>query len=81
MTDLAIGVDVSKDTLDVHLHPAGDHSQFANTPKGFKAILKWPVARLVFKATGPYHRALERAMGGGRPTTVQGQSAPSQAFR
>lgn len=67
MTETTIGVDVSKDTLDVHLHPAGDHRQFENTPKGFRAILKWigdqPVARLVFEATGPYHRAFERAMG------------------
>jgi transposase len=67
MTDITIGIDVSKDTLDVHLHPAGDHRQFENTPKGFRAILRWiagrPVARLVFEATGPYHRAFERAMG------------------
>ena len=67
VTEITIGVDVSKDTLDVHLHPAGDHRQFENTPKGLRAILKWiagkPVARLVFEATGPYHRAFERAMG------------------
>jgi transposase len=67
MTETTIGIDVSKDTLDVHLHPAGDHRQFENTPKGFRAILKWiagrPVSRLVFEATGPYHRAFERAMG------------------
>jgi transposase len=67
MTEITIGVDVSKDTLDVHLHPAGDHHQFENTSKGFRAILKWiagrPVARVVFEATGPYHRAFERAMG------------------
>lgn len=67
MTEITIGVDVSKDTLDVHLHPAGDHRQFENTPKGLRAILKWiagkPVARLVFEATGPDHRAFERAMG------------------
>jgi len=67
MTETTIGIDVSKDTLDVHLHPAGDHRQFENTPKGFRAILGWiagrPVARLVFEATGPYHRAFERAMG------------------
>ena len=67
MTETTIGVDVSKDTLDVHLHPAGDHRQFENTPKGFRAILKWiagrPASRLVFEATGPYHRAFERAMG------------------
>ena len=67
MTEITIGVDVSTDTLDVHLHPAGDHRRFDNTPKGFRAILRWiagtPVARLVFEATGPYHRAFERAMG------------------
>lgn len=67
MTDVTIGVDVSKDTLDVHIHPAGDHRRFPNDPKGFKSILRWiadrPVTRLVFEATGPYHRAFERAMG------------------
>lgn len=67
MTDITIGIDVSKDTLDAHLHPAGDHRQFENTPKGFRAILKWiagrTVSRLVYEATGPYHRAFERAMG------------------
>jgi transposase len=45
----------------------GAHRRFANTPEGFRAILEWiagrPVARLVFEATGPYHRAFERAMG------------------
>jgi len=67
MIKLTIGVDVSKDTLDVHLHPAGDHRQLSNDPRGFRSIVRWiaarPVARLVFEATGPYHRAFERAMG------------------
>tara|TARA_R110002050_G_C8814989_1_gene503951 strand:- start:19 stop:957 length:939 start_codon:yes stop_codon:yes gene_type:complete len=67
MTDITIGVDVSKDTLDVHVHPDGDHCQFSNDQKGFKAILRWlaarPVVRLVFEATGAYLRAFERAMG------------------
>jgi transposase len=67
MTDITIGVDVSKDTLDIHVHPDGDHCQFSNDAKGFRAILRWlatrPVVRLVFEATGPYHRAFERAMG------------------
>jgi len=67
MTDITIGVDVSKDTLDICIHPDGDHRQFPNDPKGFKAILRWfggrPITRLVFEATGPYHRAFERAMG------------------
>lgn len=67
MTDITIGVDVSKDTLDICIHPDGDHRQFPNAPKGFKAILRWfggrPITRLVFEATGPYHRAFERAIG------------------
>jgi transposase len=67
MIETTIGVDVSKDTLDVHLHPAGEHRRFPNDPKGFRAILKWiagrPVVRLVYEATGPYHRAFEQAMG------------------
>jgi transposase len=67
MTETTIGVDVSKDTLDVYLHPDGSHRQFTNNVAGFRAILAWigarPVARLVFEATGAYHRAFERAMG------------------
>jgi transposase len=64
---ITIGVDVSKDTLDVHLHPTGDDRRFGNDASGFKALIKWigsrPVQRLVFEATGAYHRAFEQAMG------------------
>jgi transposase len=67
MTLITIGVDVSKDTLDVHLHPDGLHRQFTNDAAGYRAVLGWvagrPVARLVFEASGAYHRAFERAMG------------------
>lgn len=67
MTEITIGVDVSKATLDVHLHPDGLHRQFTNDTAGFRAILDWiagrPVARLVFEASGAYHRAFEQAMG------------------
>lgn len=66
MTEITIGVDVSKDMLDIHLHPIGEDRQFTNDTKGFKALLKWlegrPVARLVFEATGRYHRAFETIM-------------------
>lgn len=67
MTEITIGVDVSKEMLDIHLHPAGEDRRFSNDTKGFRVMLKWlagrPVARLVFEATGPYHRAFETAMG------------------
>lgn len=66
MIQSTIGVDISKDTLDVHRHPAGDHRQFSNDTTGFKALIKWlgkdAVCRIVFEATGAYHRAFEQAL-------------------
>jgi transposase len=61
-----IGIDISKATLDAHAHPAGIDRQFANSPAGHKALVKWlggwPVERLAYEATGTYHRALEQAL-------------------
>jgi transposase len=61
-----IGVDISKDFLDVALYPAGDAVRFANDAKGLRALIKWlaprQVARIVFEATGAYHRLLERTL-------------------
>lgn len=36
-----VGVDVSKLTIDVHLHVNNRHCQFGNNRKGFKAMLKF----------------------------------------
>jgi transposase len=61
------GVDISKDTLDVHLHPAGAVQRFTNAPEGFATLIAWlggfAVDRVVFEPTGPYHRAFERRLG------------------
>jgi len=65
MTEITIGVDVSKDFLDAHRHPDGDGRRFANTTAGHKALIGWigkTVERIVFEPTGPYHGALERAL-------------------
>lgn len=66
MIKTTIGVDVSKDTLDVHRHPAGDHRRFSNDAKGLRALIKWigpdPVERIVFEATGAYHRNFEHTL-------------------
>lgn len=47
--------------------PNGTHRQVANTTAGFRALLKWvderDITRLVFEATGAYHRAFEQTMG------------------
>ena len=39
--DDVIGIDVSKLTIDAHIHHRALHRVFSNTPKGFKALLVW----------------------------------------
>lgn len=69
MTDMipqTVGVDISKDTLDVHVFPAGLTRRLANTAKGFAGLIAWlkdfSVTRIVFEPTGTYHRAFERRL-------------------
>jgi transposase len=67
MTPSTIGIDISKDHLDVHRLSDGARARFANDKTGHKALIKWlskvPVARVVYEPTGPYHRGLEHALG------------------
>jgi transposase len=67
MTQTTIGIDISKDHLDAFILPDKLERRFGNGPSGFKALIAWigdrPVERIVYEATGPYHRALERALG------------------
>ncbi len=62
----SVGVDICKDTLDVHLHPAGAARRFANTRTGRCKLIAWlaefTIARIVFEPTGPYHHAFERQL-------------------
>jgi transposase len=65
MIEITIGVDVSKEALDVYCHPGGDERRFDNNAAGHKALIAWigsKATRIVFEPTGPYHRALERAL-------------------
>jgi transposase len=39
--DDVIGIDVSKLTIDAHMHRRSLHRVFSNTPKGFKALMLW----------------------------------------
>ncbi len=62
-----VGVDISKLTLDVYLHPQATARQFPNTTAGITALLAWLgqtiVHRIIFEPTGAYHHCLERQLG------------------
>jgi|TARA_B100000809_G_scaffold254535_1_gene291852 transposase len=61
------GIDVSKATLDVYLHPEGSHRQFKNHKTGWRALRGWLNAAhpdgVVYEATGTYHKGIERYLG------------------
>lgn len=62
MTATTIGIDISKDHLDAHRLPGGEHARFGNTPSGHKALLRWigPIpTRVGHEPAGPHHRKLE----------------------
>jgi transposase len=68
---MTVGIDISKDWLDVGLHPAvrggGSGMRFPNDAPGHAALIAWvgrlgDPARIVFEATGAYHRALALAL-------------------
>lgn len=66
MTELTIGVDISKDHLDAACFTSGRQARFANDAAGLKALRQWigpvrRVARIVYEATGRYHARLEQA--------------------
>lgn len=71
MTSDSIGVDISKDHLDVHRLSDGAVARFPNTSVGFRALAAWlsaeEVERVVYEPTGPYHAAFERAFAGRLP--------------
>lgn len=60
------GVDIAKGHLDVHPHPSGAARRVTNDEAGHKALLAWLkgviVGKVVFEATGAYHRSFERAL-------------------
>lgn len=64
--DDTIGIDISKDTLDVHRLSDGKYARFGNDASGLRALCRWigkGAVRVVYEATGRYHRDLERELG------------------
>jgi transposase len=62
----SVGVDISKDALDVAIHPGGESFRITNNPEGHRALIKrlkgFDIARIVFEATGAYHRLLQQTL-------------------
>jgi transposase len=70
-----IGIDVSKDALDVHRLPDGATRRFDNAPAGIAALVAWltsaPPGLIALEATGGYERPLVAALSlGGLPVAV-----------
>jgi transposase len=65
MTDRYVGIDVSKERLDVQVLD-GPSQQFTNTTEGYQALMAllkpWSIKRLVLEATGGYERLLVAAL-------------------
>jgi transposase len=65
--EITIGIDISQASLDVHVYPQATARQFTNDRKGHAGLIAWAAplapARIVFEATGHYHRTLELALG------------------
>jgi transposase len=59
-------VDIAKDTLEIHLHPAGEARRFANNAKGWATLIAWlegfVIARIAYEPSGTYHHAFERRL-------------------
>lgn len=64
--DLFIGVDVSKQELDVHLRPLAERFKVSNDAKGHGELVERlrgrPVVRIVLEATGGYEAAVALAL-------------------
>jgi transposase len=70
-----VGVDVSKDHLDVHRLPEGTARRFDNNPPGLAALVAWlgpaPPVLIALEATGGYERPVVAALSlGGLPVAV-----------
>lgn len=74
-TSRNIGIDVSKDTLDLYVYETSQHWQAANSESGVRRLVsrlqRFQLARLVVEASGGYERrVIEACIGTGLPLIV-----------
>ena len=70
-----VGIDVSKDWLDVHVLPTEERLRVPNTPQGIRQLKRWltgfDLALVVVEATGRWHRHVQRSLAASAiPVTV-----------
>lgn len=57
-----VGIDVSKNELDVYILPSNTYASYKNNPRGIQAIKRklaqYPQPKVVFEATGGYEKRL-----------------------
>ena len=81
---IVIGIDVSKDQLDVFVSPAGNHHSFKNDAGGVAELVN--VCRdhgadlVVLEATGRYHRMAHETLHGAGVRTAVANPARSRNF-
>lgn len=65
-TKVSIGIDTSKNWLDVHVHPVDLTFRVANTKQGHKTLKRklavFDVELIVIEPTGKYHRTVHRSL-------------------
>ena len=68
-TDSSVGIDVSKNWLDIHVLPEDVSWRVPNTAAGIRQLKRelkrFSVDLVVFEATGKWHRALHRSLHAG----------------
>lgn len=78
-----IGIDFSKDTFDIHRLSDRWHERFGNDKTGLAALRRWigkaPV-RIVYEATGHYHRDLEAVLGAASHDLVKVNPTSARRF-
>ena len=71
MANDRIGIDISKDNLDVYRLSDGRAARFANAATGFRDLARWlgsdMPTRVVYDATGRYHAGIEKRFAGTLP--------------
>jgi transposase len=68
ITQCNVGIDVSKDWLDIYVLPVGERLRVPNTAEGIRRFKRWLArfapALVVVEATGKWHRSVRRSLAG-----------------